>query len=153
SRLWRRAPALPPDALPDVQRTLQLEAEILNLARSVYQTRFRSTRIRYHGNYHLGRLPFTRRDFVSLLFEAEPARTLGERRIKRSPMRDVASMMRSLHYVSAYALSGRVTSGAVRREDLPVLEPAVRAWRLWASAIFLQSYLRTTAGTPFAHAS
>ena len=66
------------------------------------------------------------------------------------PLRDVAVMMRSLHYVSAHALSGRLSSGAVRVEDLPILEPAMRAWRVWASAAFLRQYLETAAGGAFA---
>jgi maltose alpha-D-glucosyltransferase/alpha-amylase len=152
-RLRRRARHLPEDAQAEAQRALSLETEILNRARSAFQVRFRAKRIRYHGNYHLGRLLYTGKDFVILFFEGEPARPLAERRIKRLPFRDVASMLRSFHYVAAHALSGRVTSGAVRREDLPVLEPALRWWRLWVSVAFLQSYLRATAGSPFAPAS
>jgi maltose alpha-D-glucosyltransferase/alpha-amylase len=153
SRLRRQVRQLPEDVQPDVQRVLQMEAEILARARSAFQDRFTSRRIRYHGNYHLGRVLFTGKDFVILLFEGEPARALGERRIKRSPLRDVASMMRSFHYVSAHALSGRVTSGAVRREDLPILEPAVQSWRHWVSTAFLQSYLRTIADASFCPAT
>ena len=80
------------------------------------------------------------------------AGSLAERRIKRSPLRDVASMLRSFHYVTAHALSGRVSSGAVRAEDMPVLEPALRAWRAWVGAAFLRKYLQTAAGAPFAPA-
>jgi maltose alpha-D-glucosyltransferase/alpha-amylase len=153
SLLRRRARHLPADVQADVQRVIHLEPEILARARAALQTRFASKRIRYHANFHLGRVLFTGKDFVILLFEGEPARSLGERRVKRSPLRDVASMMRSFHYVSAHALSGRVTSGAVRREDLPVLEPALRSWRTWVSTAFLQGYLRTVQGAPFAPAS
>ena len=62
-------------------------------------------------------------------------------------------MLRSFHYVTAHALSGRVSSGAVRAEDVPVLEPALRAWRAWVGAAFLRRYLQTAAGAPFAPAS
>ena len=92
---------------------------------------------------------YTGKDFVILFFEGEPGRPLAERRIKRSPLRDVASMLRSFHYVAAHALSGRVSSGAVRAEDLPILEPALRAWRAWVGAAFLRRYLQTAAGGPF----
>jgi maltose alpha-D-glucosyltransferase/alpha-amylase len=149
-RLRRRLKALPEPVQADAQRALALETEILKRARTAFETRFRSKRIRYHGNYHLGRVLYTGRDFAILFFEGEPGRPLAERRIKRSPLRDVASMLRSFHYVTAHALSGRLSSGAVRGQDLPTLEPALRAWRTWTGAAFLRRYLQTTASASFA---
>ncbi|HUG53695.1 MAG TPA: maltose alpha-D-glucosyltransferase [Vicinamibacteria bacterium] len=149
--LRRRARTLPEATQADVQRALQLEPEILKRSRSAFETRFRAKRIRYHGNLHLGRVLYTGRDFSFLFFESEPGRPLGERRIKRSPLRDVATMLRSFHYVAAHALSGRVSSGAVRAEDVPQLEPALRGWRTWIGAAFLRRYLQTAAEAPFVH--
>jgi maltose alpha-D-glucosyltransferase/alpha-amylase len=40
----------------------------------------------------------------------------------------------------------------VRGEDIPVLEPALRAWRAWVGAAFLRQSLQTAAGQPFAPA-
>ena len=42
-------------------------------------------RIRYHGDLHLGQVLFTGRDFMIIDFEGEPARTLSDRRVKRTP--------------------------------------------------------------------
>ena len=61
-------------------------------------------RIRNHGDYHLGQVLWTGKDFIIIDFEGEPLRSIGERRLKRSPMRNVAGMVRSFDYAAWTAL-------------------------------------------------
>jgi len=85
--------------------------------------------IRTHGDYHLGQVMLTERGWVVLDFEGEPARTLPERRQKRSPLRDVAGMLRSFAYVAA---AGQILGTRVMPQD----------WESRARAAFLDGYFR-----------
>ncbi len=102
-------------------------------------------RIRCHGDYHLGQLLVTGRDFVLSDFEGAVNRTIGDRRIKRSPLNDVAALLRSFDYVASSVrldLSGNrgTTQGIVRPEDRAKLERYSQAWQSRLESEFFQVY-------------
>jgi maltose alpha-D-glucosyltransferase/alpha-amylase len=101
-------------------------------------------RIRIHGDYHLGQVLRVKSDFVILDFEGEPARSLDIRRMKHSPLKDVAGMLRSFNY-AAWAALMRYSSR--RPEDQSKLEPWATLWDESASAEFLHAYMETMAGS------
>jgi maltose alpha-D-glucosyltransferase/alpha-amylase len=80
------------------------EADVLRAFRELTSRPIRAPRIRIHGDYHLGQVLWTGKDFVIIDFEGEPLRSVGERRLKRSPFRDVAGMVRSFDYAAWTAL-------------------------------------------------
>jgi maltose alpha-D-glucosyltransferase/alpha-amylase len=149
-QLLRNRLAGVPEPLRDQARQLLgLEETILKRLQSVLNRKMTGLRIRCHGDYHLGQVLHTGKDFVIIDFEGEPARPLSERRIKRCPLRDVAGMLRSFHYAAYSALLNPEGSGTIRREDVPALEPWARFWYLWVGAAFLKAYLARAAQVPF----
>jgi trehalose synthase-fused probable maltokinase len=83
--------------------------------------------IRHHGDYHLGQVLWNGEGWIVLDFEGEPARSIPERRRKRSPLRDVAGMLRSFAYATSAA---RLQRGIDAPED----------WETRAREEFLEGY-------------
>jgi maltose alpha-D-glucosyltransferase / alpha-amylase len=117
-------------------QVLDLEHAVLERFHRILEGPMTAVRIRTHGDFHLGQVLWTGKDFAIIDFEGEPAVPLGQRRIKRSPLRDVAGMLRSFHY-AAYS---RLFSGEVGPDDPSVLEPWVLFWYRWVSAAYLAGY-------------
>jgi len=130
----------------EAEEVLGLKDEVLTFFRKIYQKKIDVTKIRIHGDYHLGQVLFTGKDFVILDFEGEPARSYSERRLKRSPLRDVAGMLRSFHY-AAYA--ELFFNSQLRKADIKKLTPYAEQWYHYMSRLFMQSYLQTVKGSSF----
>ena len=99
-------------------------------------------RIRIHGDYHLGQVLYTGSDFVIIDFEGEPARPLAERRVKQSPLQDVAGMLRSFHYAAFAPLLMPATSISPSR--LTKASRWAEAWSRCAANRFLGQYYETS---------
>jgi maltose alpha-D-glucosyltransferase / alpha-amylase len=132
--------------LGEVERGMATEilgarGRILSRFEVLLERRFDGSRIRTHGDYHLGQVLFTGRDFQVIDFEGEPDRALGERRIKRSPLRDTAGMIRSFDYVARSALLGLPDQGLVASAGDPRALELARFWAAWVGVEFLAGYL------------
>jgi len=101
-------------------------------------------KVRIHGDYHLGQVLFTGNDFVIIDFEGEPARALSERRIKQSPLRDVAGMIRSFHYAAYVGLYEKLPTNI---EDFQNLQKWAEIWYKCSGKIFLAEYEKTVCNT------
>jgi len=92
-----------PDALPEAARApaaalLAVRGAIADRIHNLTEDLPRTIKSRHHGDFHLGQVLVQRNDFVLVDFEGEPVRSQEERRLKQSPLRDVAGLVRSLAY-------------------------------------------------------
>jgi maltose alpha-D-glucosyltransferase/alpha-amylase len=107
------------------------KAEILALIDSCAAPRGRALKARHHGDYHLGQVLLANNDWYIIDFEGEPSRPLAESRLKASPLRDVAGMLRSFSYAKWSATKGN---------DLD-------EWEREARRAFLAAYAAATRGS------
>jgi maltose alpha-D-glucosyltransferase/alpha-amylase len=138
--------ALPDATQSDARKLLERREEIRTRSRLISERRIGGLRIRLHDDLELSRVLHTGKDFVFIGFDGRPDRTLGARRIKRSPLRDVASMLLSFQYAAQAVFFDQLPGVTRRPETTAALEFWSRYWSDWVSAVFLKGYLDALAG-------
>ncbi|MBX9578925.1 MAG: maltose alpha-D-glucosyltransferase [Gemmataceae bacterium] len=149
-RLEAEGPSLPDPARELAARLVVLEPDLLRRSRVLLKDELGGFRVRIHGDYHLARLLHTGKDFVVHDFEGEAGRTVEDRRVKRSPLRDVATMIRSFDYAVRSTLLGLSlrrgrAQGVIRDEDIPRLGTWADAWYHHTAREFVGAYLEAAA--------
>jgi len=152
NRLGRQRPGLPESARQLADQIIGQRDAVLQRFQGILDPSLNGQRIRCHGDYHLAQLLYTGKDFVIIDFEGDNTRTIGERRVKQSPLRDVASMVRSFDSAVQSALFGMTddrgrSPGMIRPEDQPSLEPWAHAWYDHVARQFVQTYIQTVQHT------
>ena len=137
---------LPEQLQPEAQSILSIDNAILGQIRRVTEKKIAARKIRIHGDYHLGQVLSTGKDFIIIDFEGEPARAPSERRLKYPAFRDVAGMVRSFHYAIYNVFFQQYR---IRPEDIQLLEPWITPWFYYVSGAFLHSYLDTVRDANF----
>ncbi len=148
-QLQDRLHSLPTDVQALANVVLARQPDYLERFRAILDDKITARRTRYHGDYHLGQVLYTGKDFVIIDFEGETKRTVSERRMKRSPLRDVAGMLHSFHYAANIALVKEIESGVIHPEQLSRMQQWVEFWISWVSAAFLSAYLETASRDNF----
>ncbi len=141
-----------PSSPAEAQTVLKLEDEVLRRFRAIVNRSLTSSRIRTHGDLHLGQVLFTGSDFLVTDFEGEPSRSLNERRLRRSPLRDVAGMLRSFGYAVHTSLRERTQRG-LPQEATDSIGDWGKYWQAWVSSVFLGAYLDEARSSGFLTAS
>ncbi len=147
--LKKQLAQLPEDCQPLAQQLLSHRDFLLAQFKRILDHKIVAQRIRCHSHYSLEEVLFTGKDFIIIDFEGDPARPLSERRMKRSPLRDVAGMLESMNFVSTVALRYEQDSGIVQPNQLPVIEQWANFFVRWAGVSFLQTYFAATESAQF----
>jgi maltose alpha-D-glucosyltransferase/alpha-amylase len=130
-----------------LEQVLLRENEIIDRMRKLSMMSIEAERIRCHGDFHLGQVLWTGKDFVIIDFEGEPSRSLGQRRLKRPAVVDLAGMVRSFHYAGRTAALRltRDLGTSMASVDGMTIDTWLTFWHRWISGTFLDSYLQAAA--------
>src|SRR5262249_52282671 len=127
----RSMTSLDDDGRADAEAVLEHEPDIEEVFNRVRDARLDAFRTRIHGDFHLGQVLHAGRDFVIIDFEGEPSRSPTERRIKKSPLIDVAGMLRSFQYAERVGLDVLEERGLLSGDDRAEYDRRGRVWSSW----------------------
>ncbi|WP_323137357.1 maltokinase N-terminal cap-like domain-containing protein [Paraliomyxa miuraensis] len=147
--LSARLTGLPEPVRDQARAVLALERPLVAALRSVMGRSLHALRIRTHGDFHLGQALHTGRDVVLIDFEGEPTRSFEERRSRRCPLRDVASMVRSFHYAAHTVLERHRLTDPAPSDHHGHVAALVTTWYRVSAAEYVRSYLRRARHEPF----
>ena len=134
----------PPMAKDAAASILYKKDEILQSLKRIYSKKFDALKIRTHGVYILKKLLVTGNDIIIQDFGGNPLRSFSDRRIKRTPLRDIAEMISSFYYTS---YEGFYNNNQFSKEELPDLLPFADQWAHYMCVFFIKGYLDVVEGT------
>ncbi|MFZ0668161.1 MAG: putative maltokinase, partial [Acidimicrobiales bacterium] len=124
-----------------VRAVLEREDDVMAKLQGIMRGNAGGSRIRVHGDYHLGQVLWTGKGFEVIDFDGEPLQSLTHRRRKRPALVDVAGMLRSFHYASR-AAAIRVGRTLTVNTD-GKLDPWLSLWYRGVAGSFISSYMNT----------
>ncbi len=142
--LRRNAAKLPADLKERQERMQAYRPELMATLKKIYSKKLDTIKIRIHGNYRLESILLTGKDIAISEYSGDPSLTFSERRLRRSPFVDLASMIASIHDV---AFEGFLHSQHLHQEELQRLLPMAGLWAHFVSGFFIRAYKERAKGT------
>ncbi|HLZ89780.1 MAG TPA: maltose alpha-D-glucosyltransferase [Puia sp.] len=141
--LGRNVKSLPKDMRERLDRIVAYRPELLATLKKIYAKKLDTQKIRIHGNYHLGQILLTGKDIAISDYSGDPSLSYSERRLRRSPAVDLASMILSIHEV---AFEGVFQGRQLHEGDVERMLPMAGLWAHYVSGWFVRAY-KERAGT------
>ncbi|HVW59496.1 MAG TPA: alpha-amylase family glycosyl hydrolase, partial [Puia sp.] len=135
--LSRNKNKLPADMQGNMERIIAYRPKLLAIFKRIYAAKLDALKIRIHGNYHLGQVLLTGKDIALSDYSGDPALSYSERRLKRSPLVDLATMVLSFHKV---AFEGFMNDPQLQEADRMALQPFAAGWAHYMSGFFIKAY-------------
>jgi maltose alpha-D-glucosyltransferase/alpha-amylase len=133
-----RTPFAPDAVRNDLERLLDGQDQMMGVIDEVRQIPATGRRTRIHGNYQLDELRMIDDEFYILDLSGDHTRPISERRLKAPPLRDIAEMLRSLHYSSMVAADSVDRADAVAHSE---------HWYRILGERFVRSYIEAATGS------
>jgi maltose alpha-D-glucosyltransferase/alpha-amylase len=132
------------DVREELESIIERKEDILNVLKRIYDKKLDATKTRIHGNLQLNNILLTGKDMVIQDFGGDATRSYSERRLKRSPLRDVVTMIRSFYYVAHEGFSKSLQLSEEEKKDT---KRYADFWAYYMSSFFLKAYLDTVRGS------
>ena len=142
--LHRHTQSLPADMRQRLDRIIAFRGELLMTLKKIYAGKMDVSKIRIHGNFHLGQILFTGKDLAISDYSGDPALSYSERRLRRSVFVDLASMIASIYEV---AYDGFLNNPPLHAEDAQRLLPMAGFWAHYICGFFIQGYKSKAKGS------
>jgi maltose alpha-D-glucosyltransferase/alpha-amylase len=142
--LGRNAASLPDEFRDRVARMQAYRPELMATLKKIYSKKLDTVKIRIHGNYGLKQILLTGKDIAINDFSGDPGLSFSERRLRRSPFVDLASMIASIHVV---AFDGFLLNQQLHEEEVRRLLPMAGLWAHYVCGFFVRAYKERAKGS------
>jgi maltose alpha-D-glucosyltransferase/alpha-amylase len=144
--LQRNISNMPAAYQGELKELLGRRQDILDTLKQIYKKKLDVLKIRIHGNFELQKVLLSGKDLMIQDFSGNRAKPFSERRLKRSPIRDVATMVCSIHYT---AYEGFFMSYQVQKAEVQAMLSFATLWADYMSGVFMNAYFEKVHHTAF----